>query len=380
MQRSRKHMRYLILMASITFMAILCELMPSGVLPMMAKNFHLNASESGMLVGIYAISSALFGIPIISLTVEWSRKKLLYYLLLGFSVANFLVAIAPNYIFALGGRILGGLCVGTLWPMITAYGMAMVDKEKQGQAVTIIMSGITVGMCFGLPVMTWLGNYFGFRVAFCILGILLLVITFLCNFFLPDVAGEKKSIANSPFTMLKNKGIILVIVLTFLGVAANYGVYTFITHLFDILAYPSFIEAQVFFGIGSIIAVWAVMKFIDKQFHLILKAVFIITFISMILFYFAHWVYLFHLAFILWGIAFGSLSSTFQTATARQVSEGTAVANAIQSCSFNFAIMLGSLVSGLLLDYYNMQVILIFALFLLFIGIILSLYGHKFIK
>ena len=122
------------------------------------------------------------------------------------------------------------------------------------------------------------------------------------------------------------------------------------------------------------------MKFIDKQFHLILKAVFIITFISMILFYFAHWVYLFHLAFILWGIAFGSLSSTFQTATARQVSEGTAVANAIQSCSFNFAIMLGSLVSGLLLDYYNMQVILIFALFLLFIGIILSLYGHKFIK
>lgn len=375
--KERMQIGKLLLMASVTFMAILCELMPSGVLPLIAESFHLNNTEAGALVGVYAISSALFGLPLVAATVEWDRKKLLIFLLSGFAFSNGLVSLAPNYWLALLGRVLGGICVGTLWPMITAYGMAIVGPQHQGRAVTLIMSGITVGMCLGLPVMTSIGTQFGFRAAFALLGILLLGIAGLSQVFLPSVAGEKRSQANSPFTMLKNKGVRLVVLFTFLGVGANYGVYTYITRLIQAVHYPSITQAQLFFGIGSVLAVVLMMKYIDQQFHLLLSGVFVIGTLTMGAFYCFDDPLWLNLVFVLWGLVFGSLSSTFQTATARQVTEGTAVANAVQSCAFNFAIMLGSLANGLLLETYGATSLVLVALVILALGSILTVTCRK---
>ena len=176
LRNTKKNLPLLILMASITLMAILCELMPSGVLPQMGKMYGISDSKAGILVGIYAVSSAVFGIYLVSSTISWSRKKLLFLLLTGFSISNIIVSLALSFEIAIVGRLLGGICAGTLWPMITAYGMQLVDIDDQGKAVTIIMSGITVGMSVGIPFMTWVGNYFGYRVSFFILGISLFII------------------------------------------------------------------------------------------------------------------------------------------------------------------------------------------------------------
>lgn len=373
----KKNLPLLILMSTITLMAILCELMPSGVLPQMGQAYGVTDSKAGILVGSYAVASAIFGLPLISLTVSWNRKKLLFTLLMGFSISNMIVSLSPNFEIALIGRILGGIFAGTLWPMITAYGMELVDVTDQGKAVTIIMAGITVGMSLGIPFMTWIGTYFGYRYSFFILSISLAVIAFLCDMKLPRIAGEKKTQKNSPFTMLKNDGIILVIILTFLGVGANYGLYTFITNLISDCAYPSVSIAQIFFGIGSVISVVLTMKYIDKYLKFMLAGLYAAGVITMILFYLSRKILVLHAAFVMWGMAFGSLSGIFQTATARQVTEGIAVANAIQSASFNFSIMAGSSLAGVLLDFKGVKPIILFAGIVFFIGFAIAVLKHK---
>lgn len=75
LRNTKKNLPLLILMASITLMAILCELMPSGVLPQMGKMYGISDSKAGILVGIYAVSSAIFGIYLVSATISWSRKN-----------------------------------------------------------------------------------------------------------------------------------------------------------------------------------------------------------------------------------------------------------------------------------------------------------------
>ena len=377
LRNTKKNLPLLILMASITLMAILCELMPSGVLPQMGKMYGISDSKAGILVGIYAVSSAVFGIYLVSATISWSRKKLLFLLLTGFSISNIIVSLAPSFETAIVGRLLGGICAGTLWPMITAYGMQLVDIDDQGKAVTIIMSGITVGMSVGIPFMTWVGNYFGYRVSFFILGISLFIIGVFCHMKLPEMSGEKLSKRNSPFTMLKNSGIIVVIVLTFLGVGSNYGLYTFITNLVSNRSYPDIEIAQMFFGIGSVISVFLTMKFIDKYLSILMISVYLLGAGTMALFYLCHEIVCIHLAFVLWGITFGSLSSVYQTATARQVKEGVAVANSIQSTSFNFAIMAGSSGAGYLLDNHGIMSIVIAAFGVFAIGLVISLLSQK---
>ena len=56
----------MILMSSVTFVGILSELMPSGVLPQMMQDLNLNEVQGGNLVGYYALASAIFSIPLIS--------------------------------------------------------------------------------------------------------------------------------------------------------------------------------------------------------------------------------------------------------------------------------------------------------------------------
>lgn len=398
----------LLLMSSITALAVLCELVPSGVLPEMAAAFGVSSATCGSLVGSYAITSAICGIPLVTLTVSANRKRLLCVLLIGFALSNCIVGGASCFEVALVGRALGGACAGTLWPMITAYGMECVGAGNRGKAVTIIMSGITAGMAVGLPAITWLGTLSNYRVEFFALGIILCLVAALCWLFLPSIPGEARSRNNSIGTMLHNRGVLLVVALTFLAVGANYGAYTFISNLVQELAgvggalavtasttgqsvapltiAPLTIEqAQLFFGIGSIISVVATLALIDKHLWLVTLAMFAIGAVSMFAFVLVFAVGLVAnqanlvacVAFVLWGVAFGSLSSIFQTATARQVTSGTAVANSLQSASFNCSIMLGSMSAGVLLDSGGTKPIMLAAAVVLICGFVLSVAGKK---
>lgn len=396
----------LLLMSSITALAVLCELVPSGVLPDMAAAFGVSSATCGSLVGSYAITSAICGIPLVTLTVSANRKRLLCVLLIGFALSNCIVGGASCFEVALVGRALGGACAGTLWPMITAYGMECVGAGNRGKAVTIIMSGITAGMAVGLPAITWLGTLSNYRVEFFALGIILCLVAALCWLFLPSIPGEARSRNNSIGTMLHNRGVLLVVALTFLAVGANYGAYTFISNLVQELAgacgglagaagglagsvttiAPLTIEqAQLFFGIGSIISVVATLALIDKHLWLVTLAMFAIGAVSMLAFVLVFAVGLVAnqanlvacVAFVLWGVAFGSLSSIFQTATARQVTSGTAVANSLQSASFNCSIMLGSMSAGALLDSGGTKPIMLAAAVVLICGFVLSVAGKK---
>src|SRR5690554_5518120 len=129
------------LMASVTFIGLLSELLPSGILLEMTQGLGIEQAEVGFLVGVYALASAVFAIPIISATLWVNRKTLLLYLLVGFTLSNLIVGFSSNYSLIVAMRVIGGICAGIMWPMIAAYGSALVAKEQQGKAITIIMAG-----------------------------------------------------------------------------------------------------------------------------------------------------------------------------------------------------------------------------------------------
>lgn len=143
-QHKKIHLPLFILMASITFMAILSELVPAGILPLMSQDLGVSESKVGLLVGYYAIASALCSIPLITATLHINRKFLLMTLLVAFALSNFLVGGTHSYSVMIVARIIGGAAAGVLWPMISAYGMRLVPKELHGRAIAIIMSGTTL--------------------------------------------------------------------------------------------------------------------------------------------------------------------------------------------------------------------------------------------
>lgn len=369
-----------ILMASVTFMAILSELVPSGILPELMTGLGISEAQAGTLVGFYAIASAIFAIPLISATVEFSRKKLLICLLIGFALSNVLVGFAPSYSLAIVGRVIGGICAGVLWPMIAAYGMKLVDDEHKGLAVAVIMSGTTFGMSLGLPLVTLVGTNVGWRIEFLVIAILIILIALGSHFMLPEVSGEKRVRANSPLTLIKNKGVLIIILLTFISVLTNYGVYTYITNLVDSINYSGGIGfAQVLFGIGSILSVLIAGKIIDKHIKILCLLMLASSLLAFIFFGSLSSIsFMVHLGFIFWGIGFGALVTLYQTAVARQVpSNASAVATSLQSASFNFSIMIASSLGGAILASGNINNLLFLMAAILGIGLLVAILSKK---
>lgn len=340
------------LMSSVTFVGILSELVPSGILPQMAADLGIDEGDVGFLVGVYALASAVFAIPLISVTLAMNRKLLLLLLLAGFAVSNFVVAVSSSYQVMVAFRVLGGLCAGVMWPMIAAYGTRLVPEHMHGRAITVIMSGNTLGISIGLPVMTMIGVTFDWRAAFAVLGVIVVVIAVLAYLYIPSVKGERMSKTNSPWAIIRMPAILIVLLLTFLSVVAHYGIYTYITLLVRMLDMVGGIGfALLIFGIGSVISVILSARFIDAYLQPLIVTALTTGGVAMALFLlFPGSLIVSIIGFFLWGLAFGPLVTMYQTAVSRNIDEAKDVATSVQSSVFNFSIMIATFIGGLLLE------------------------------
>ncbi|MBL1214231.1 MAG: MFS transporter [Ignavibacteriae bacterium] len=369
----------MILMSSVTFVGILSELMPSGILPQMMADLNINEVQGGNLVGYYAIASAIFAIPLISMTMQFNRKALLLILLAGFAVSNIVAGFLHSYSIIIFLRIIGGICAGVMWPMIAAYGMRLVNEEHHGKAIAVIMAGNTLGISVGMPIMTVIGNDYGWRTEFIALGGVIVVIALIGLFALPSTPGEKLTKSTSPFALFKIPEVLVVLLLTLLGVSAHYGVYVFITSLVDEIQLAGGTEgALILFGAGSLISVLLAIKYTDKYLRLLTVVMFGLLIASMIIFLiFGGIIGIAHFAFFLWGLSFGPLVTLLQAAVSKQVETAKDVATSIQSSTFNLSIMIAASIAGLLLGVYSAMSLTYFAIALAIPGMIISFFAKK---
>ena len=369
----------MILMSSVTFVGILSELMPSGVLPQMMKELSLNEVQGGNLVGYYALASAIFSIPLISATMHYNRKLLLLLLLGGFAISNFVVALVSDYAIVVSMRVFGGICAGIMWPMIAAYGMRLVSPKQSGKAVAVIMAGTTLGISLGMPLMTWIGDNYGWRTEFIAIAIIILAIGVLSVFMLPSLKGEKLTREVSPFAMLKIKAVQMVVLFTVLGVVAHYGVYVYIASLITTLEIAGGIEmALIMFGLGSLLSVVIAIKHTDNHLQLLTILMFALLILAMTIFLvFGGTIGIAHFGFFLWGISFGPLVALFQAAVGRQVEKAKDIATSIQSCIFNFSIMIATSIGGILLSKYLAMSLPVLSIALAVPGLILAITAKK---
>jgi predicted MFS family arabinose efflux permease len=145
---------------------------------------------------------------------------------------------------------------------------------------------------------------------------------------------------------------LIVLLLTFLSVAAHYGLYTYITLLVELIGFAGGIGvALLLFGLGSVISVIVSAKYIDAYLRPLILVMLVIGGTSMVMFLaFTGTVGMSHVAFFLWGLAFGPLVTMYQTAVSKQVDEARDVATSVQSSVFNFSIMIATWVGGMLLS------------------------------
>lgn len=241
------------------------------------------------------------------------------------------------------------------------------------------MAGTTLGISLGMSLMTWIGDNYGWRTEFIAIAAIIVVIGILSMIMLPSLKGEKLTSEVSPFAMLKIKAVQMVILFTVLGVVAHYGVYVYIASLVGTLEIAGGIEmALIMFGLGSLFSVVMAIQYTDNHLQLLTILMFALLVVAMAIFYIFGGAFgISHYGFFLWGISFGPLVALFQAAVGRQVDNAKDIATSIQSCMFNFSIMITSSLGGILLSKYLATSLPLLAIALAVPGLILAIGAKK---
>jgi DHA1 family inner membrane transport protein len=346
-------------LSALIFMMVTSEFLPTGLLPEIASQLEVSESQVGLLVTVFAGTVVLTATPLAVLTRRYSRKSLVIVVLFVFILGNVLAALAPSYEVLVVARVIGGLAHGLFWSVVGAYSAHLVPKHQLARAVAITGGGGTAAFVLGVPLGTALGHSLGWRLAFAILGGAVLVLTLVTAKLLPAVRhGEDLRTGEIPLPMRKDPTVPGVIIVGLIVVLVALGHNLFYTYIAPFLIGPVGVDpsavAGVLFLYGGAGAVGLVLAgTLGDRFprgamvgaiSVVLVAVTVIA-----LFLHVQWVTL--VAVGVWGAAFGALPSLLQARMLHTASVRVRdVAASYFTTSFNFAIGLGALLGGLVLD------------------------------
>lgn len=151
------------------------EFMMMGVLPDVAKTLSVSIPEAGHLISAYALGVVIGAPLMVALAGKYSPKKLLIGLMLIYGVFNALFAMAPNYPLLIATRLCAGLPHGAFFGIGAVVASKLADKGKEARAVALMFAGLTIANIIGVPLGTYIGHNYSWRLSFFIIAAIALI-------------------------------------------------------------------------------------------------------------------------------------------------------------------------------------------------------------
>jgi predicted MFS family arabinose efflux permease len=216
-------------LAVATFAIGTTEFVIVGLIPGMAADLGVSVPVAGLLVSLYALSITV-GTPIFSaLTGRFPRRGLIIALMAIFTATNLAAALAPNYASLLVARIIMGVAHGVFFGVGATVATSLVPKSKSGSAVAVMMGGLTVAMVVGVPVGSWIGQMFTWRVPFFIVTAMGTIALLGLMWQLPRTIEQPAPASFwSQIGLLANKRLALMYLLTSMSFGGTFIVFTFL--------------------------------------------------------------------------------------------------------------------------------------------------------
>lgn len=208
------------------------EFILMGLLTQVSQDLQVSIPTTGTLISGYALGVAV-GAPVLTLaTRRWPRKRLLLALMLIFIVGNAAAVVAPSYGWLLAARLLTSLTHGTFFGVGAVVATQLVAPDKKASAIAFMFTGLTLATLLGVPFGAWVGQHWGWRMAFAavtLIGVAALAIVALC---VPRqlTTPTGHSLAQE-LAVLRNRQLWLSLLVTVVGFAGVFTLYTYVEPL-----------------------------------------------------------------------------------------------------------------------------------------------------
>ena len=336
------------------FAVVSAEMLPIGLLTPIAHSLDQSVGHASLIISLPSLVAAITAPCVVLIFNRINRRKLFLLFMLLLLGSNLMAAMVTHLYWLLFARVLFGISMGGIWALAGSLAVRLAPPGHAGLATSIVFSGIAAASVLGVPLGVYLGDLFGWRLAFICVAALVGVVLALLYWSLPSLAVNETNTLSSSLQLLKQRNVLIGLALTLLIVTGHFAAYTFIRPLLQSLAQFSdqyiggLLLVYGLFGIlGNFIAGYTIQKYLPQS----LFCIAILLAISMALFVlFGHSQGMSIFLLLLWGVSYGGVSVAVMTWMFRAAPTQIETATAFNISIFNLSIGLGAYIGGVLYD------------------------------
>ena len=323
------------------------EYIPIALLSDIGQSFGKAATEVGMMITVYAWIVALLSLPLMLMTKNIERRKLLLMLFALFALFHALSFFSWNFTILLVSRVGIALTHAVFWSITASLAVRLAPTGKTNQALGLLSTGTVLAMVLGIPLGRVIGQYFGWQLSFLLIGVCAAGVMLVLAKNLPALPSQNTGSLSSLPSLFKRRNLMLLYAMTVLIITAHFTAYSYIEPF--VLQVGGFKAEQVtivlsLYGLAGFAASYLFGKWFAKSQRLfMLGAVAVILLSALLLLPFASFPYAVYALVFIWGVAIVIVSLGMVSKVLAFASDATDVANSIYSGLYNVGIGGGAL-------------------------------------
>ncbi|RYZ68985.1 MAG: MFS transporter, partial [Proteobacteria bacterium] len=207
------------------------EFVIMGLLPKVSEQLQVTIPEAGYLISSYALGVVIGAPTLTALGRKLSPKTLLVGLMVMFTFFNGISALAPEYYSLAVFRFLSGLPHGAYFGIGSVVASRLAIKGKEAQAVSSMFAGLTIANVVGVPLATYVGYRFGWRMAFAMVAVVGVATVLSLRAWIPVLAPNPGASFREDLKIFRNPSLWLCIFITSIGFGGFFAWISYIAPL-----------------------------------------------------------------------------------------------------------------------------------------------------
>ena len=312
-------------------------------------------SQSGWLISLYALGVVVGAPTIAGFVARFPRHRVMIGLALALTIFNALTVVLPSFELVGMSRFLAGLPHGAFFGIGALVAADVMGPGNRAKGVAFILTGLTIANVVGVPIGTFLGQQWGWRVAFGVVAGVFALATVCIAFFVPAHPGEPGRTMRAELRVFRIGQVWFALGIGAIGFGGFFAVYSYIAPVVtDVAGSPEWVVPiiLVLMGLGMTVGNLIGGHLADISLkRTLLFGLAVLAVVLMLLAVLSFWVVSLAIMVFIVGLVSSALSPTIQTRLMDVAEDNQSIAAALNHSALNIGNSLGAFLGGAVIAF-----------------------------